>query len=107
MSKLLHDWVRSKIPTWFLIYLVSRNYRLRQAGHKRDKWYWADLEISRRDVTLCPNCFNQIDFAERCPFCYPPVLGPEKPVGVPEWLLSNPRSFGYEDESEGGSRDDL
>ena len=80
------QWLISKIPTWLLLYLVKRDFHLRQTGRKPDKWYWADLEISRRDITLCPNCFNQIDFAERCPFCYPPVLGPSKPFGVPSWL---------------------
>ena len=102
---MMRQWLISKIPTWALIYLVSRNYRLRQAGCKRDGWYWADLEISRRDIVLCPNCFNQIDFAERCPFCYPPVLGPKKPVGIPEWLAKEPESYGYKDEPDDRFRD--
>lgn len=83
--------VRSKIPTWVLKYLVKRNMRLRQAGHLPDKWYWADLELFRRDITLCPDCYSQKDFAEQCPFCYP---YPQNPVGISEWIGKEHKSYG-------------
>ena len=94
----MRQWLISEIPTWLLIRLVKRNYWLRVAGHIRDEWYWADLEISRRDITLCPNCFQQIEPIERCPFCYPTILGFENPVGVLEWLVTKPESYGYDGE---------
>ena len=94
----MRQWLISEIPTWLLIRLVKRNYWLRVAGHIRDEWYWADLEISRRDITLCPNCFQQIDLIERCPFCYPIILGFENLVGASEWLVTKPESYGYEGE---------
>ncbi len=91
-------WLISKIPTWVLRYLVKRDWRLRQAGRKPDKWYWADLKLFLRGVYLCPDCCNDIDFAETCPYCNPPIIGPENPVGVPEWLAEDPESYGYKDE---------
>ena len=91
-------WLISKIPTWVLRYLVKKDWRLRQTGRKSDKWCWANLALFLRDVYLCPDCYNDIDFAEDCPYCT--SLGPEKPVGVPEWLATKPESYGYEDEPD-------
>lgn len=59
-------WLISKIPMWILRYLVKKNYRLHQASHNPDEWYWADLELNCRGFQV--------------------IFGPEKPVGVPEWL---------------------
>ena len=98
MIQWMKQWIISIIPTGVLRYLVKRDWRLRQASHKSDKWYWADLELFLRNVYLCPDCYNDIDFAETCPYC--------NPVGVPEWLITNPKSYGYEDEPEKRDKDD-
>ncbi|KKK56050.1 hypothetical protein LCGC14_3068410 [marine sediment metagenome] len=76
----MKKWLISKIPTWVLRYLVWRNHRLYNAGHSRNILrYWAAVELARRE---------------------PPVLGPEKPVGFPEWLAKDPESYGYKDEPD-------
>lgn len=90
----MKQWLISKIPTWVLRYLVRRNWRLRQASRLLDEWYWADLELFHREVFLCSVCYNDIDLNERCPFCYPPVLGSKKPVGIPKWLEKEYKPYG-------------
>lgn len=102
----MKQWLISKIPTWILKYLVKRDWRLRQAGLRPDKWHWADHTLFLRDVYLCPDCYNDIGFSAECSLCHPSILGPEKPVGVPEWLGTKPESYGYENEPEEGDKDD-
>lgn len=76
----MKQWLISKIPTWFLHYWVWRNCRLVCSGHPRYAFcIEADIELTRRGLS---------------------VLGPENPIGVPEWLLTNPKSYGYDDEPE-------
>ena len=93
----MKQWLIKRIPTRILKLLVKRDWRLRQAGRRHDGWYWADCELFLRDVFLCPDCYNDVGFAEDCPFCYP---RPEKPFGVPEWLAKEPESYGYKDEPD-------
>ena len=101
----MRQWLISKIPTWVLRCLVWRNFRLHRG------WDWADIELGWRklEIRLGYKVFPKQmsyrihEYKNRLVI----TVGPEKPAGVPEWLLSNPRSYGYEDESEEGSRDDL
>ena len=37
------------IPSWVLRILVRRDHRLREAGLREDKWYWADIELFIRE----------------------------------------------------------
>ncbi len=75
INKLPHDRVRSKIPTWFLRYLVWRNWRLVRSGHPRyASVSWTDLELAIRR--------HQIGFVYKYKGRFV-VFGPEKPVGVP------------------------
>lgn len=43
------------LPTWLLIVLTKRNYRMREQGLAPDEWYWADKELLRRghDYAWC------------------------------------------------------
>lgn len=36
-------WLIAKLILYPLVY---RNYRLRQAGKRPDKWYWADIKLT-------------------------------------------------------------
>jgi len=40
------------IPTWILVALTRRNYRLREAGKLADEWYWADIALLERGLAL-------------------------------------------------------
>ncbi len=40
--------MRKLIPTFILIILTKRNYKLRRDNKLPDKWYWADSELIRR-----------------------------------------------------------
>ncbi len=85
-------WLISKIPMWFLRYLVWRNYRLYLAGHSRNiLLYWGQIELYWRELQIGLGC-------KPVPRKPPFILGPEKPVGVPEWLAKEPESYGYKDE---------
>ncbi len=87
----MKQWLISKIPTWFLHYMVWRNLRLFCSGHPRYAFIiWADCEINWRELQISLGC-------KPVPRKPPFILGPEKPVGVPEWLLTNSKSYGYED----------
>ena len=78
------QWRISKIPTWFLRYWVWRNWRLVCSGHPHYAFYTAaDIELWLRAEDRGTT-----------------VLGPVNPMGVPEWLLTNSKSYGYEEEPE-------
>ncbi|KKL73668.1 hypothetical protein LCGC14_2072600 [marine sediment metagenome] len=42
--------IKKIISMWILLLLRNRNFRLREEGKLPDKWYWADIEIFRREV---------------------------------------------------------
>ena len=92
----MKQWLISKIPMWVLRYLSWRNAHIYLAGHHYRTlfFYWADLEVSWRQVQITLRCKP----VPRCP--------PKKPVGVPEWLANEPESYGYKDEPEEGDKDD-
>ncbi len=108
----MKQWLISKIPTWLLHYWVWRNWRLVCSGHPRYAFcIEADCELNWRQL--------QIDLGCKLIPRKPPlvvhrykerlvILGPEKPVGVPEWLANEPESYGYKDELDDrfGEKDD-
>ncbi len=100
----MKQWLISKIPVWILSYLGWRNYRLCLAGHPRNTFsYWADIEFGWRELQISLGCklvprkppLLVHKYKERLI-----ILGSEKPVGVPEWLITNPESYGYKDEPD-------
>ncbi len=44
------------MPSWLLAVLTWRNHRLRERGLLPDEWYWADVELLRRGLTIDDYC---------------------------------------------------
>ena len=95
----MKQWLISKIPAWFLHYWVWRNWRLVCSGHPRYAFcIEADIELWLRaegkGTSVFPDrpCLCDYTAGKNCEVC--------RPLGVPEWLLTNPESYGYEDEPD-------
>lgn len=98
-------WLISKIPTGVLKYLSWRNIRISLAGHPRNNFsYWADIELGWRKLETrlgykgIPRDmpYHIHEYKKRLVI----TVGPEKPVGIPEWLGKDHKSYGYKDEPE-------
>ncbi len=73
----MKQWLISKIPAWVLRYWVWRNWRLVCSGHPRYAFcIQADIELAVRGHTISY------------------TLGPENPVGVPEWITEAMKPYG-------------
>ena len=108
----MKQWMISKIPTWVLHYWVWRNWRLVCSGHPRYAFcIEADIELRWRELQTSLGCklvprkppFLIHKYKDRLV-----IFGPKKPVGIPDWLITKPESYGYEDELDDrfGDKDD-